>query len=294
MNELITVYIPTHNRSELLNKAVNSVLNQTYNFIELIICDDGSTDNTKETVLEIINKNINSNIRIKYLKNESPKGACFSRNRCISEATGKYITGLDDDDLFTSDRLEVFLTESNKHASTFLCSNILLDDGVNIEPGPTFSGLINHSMMRERNHIGNQIFILTENIKALGGFDEKFPAWQDYELWFRLTARFGPCLRIKNATYIMNIEIERVRITTGSKSHKGFKMFLDKHSGDLSLSNRKNLFIQDKMNRGELVCFYDVLKNLTLNNIFFFAKQELKKIKILTKINRSIKKLKLN
>lgn len=99
IDELISIYIPTHNRIELLKKAINSVLEQTYTNWELIVVNDASTDNTEEYLKKISS----SDSRIRYFTNETPKGACYSRNIAIKNSSGKYITGLDDDDVFTKD-----------------------------------------------------------------------------------------------------------------------------------------------------------------------------------------------
>lgn len=104
-NALISVYIPTHNRSEMLKRAVFSVIKQTYKNVEIIICDDGSSDNTEQVVIALQEKYKN----IRYLKNDTPKGACAARNLGIFEAKGEYITGLDDDDEFSDNRLEELL-----------------------------------------------------------------------------------------------------------------------------------------------------------------------------------------
>ena len=97
---LITVYIPTHNRSILLKRAVDSVLRQTYENFEIIICDDGSSDNTADYLVDLASRDH----RVKFIRNNEPKGACFSRNRCIELAKGEFITGLDDDDEFVENR----------------------------------------------------------------------------------------------------------------------------------------------------------------------------------------------
>lgn len=94
MCELISIYIPTHNRRKLLERAVKSVQQQTYLNIELIIVDDGSSDSTWDYLNDIANKNI------RIFKHEQPLGACAARNLAIKHAKGKFITGLDDDDEF--------------------------------------------------------------------------------------------------------------------------------------------------------------------------------------------------
>ena len=91
-NELISVVIPTYNRGKVIRKSIESVLNQSYKNIELIIIDDGSTDNT-----EFVVKKISDN-RIKYIKLNENKGACYARNIGIKKAKGKYIAFVDSDD----------------------------------------------------------------------------------------------------------------------------------------------------------------------------------------------------
>ena len=90
----ISVYIPTHNRVDLLAVAVGSVLAQEFADFELIVVDDASTDGTAE----FLESAAASDRRIRFIRNDSPCGAPTSRNRAIMEATGNFITGLDDDD----------------------------------------------------------------------------------------------------------------------------------------------------------------------------------------------------
>ncbi|HAY4006682.1 TPA: glycosyltransferase family 2 protein, partial [Escherichia coli] len=101
-NELVSVYIPTHNRVDMLERAIMSVLKQSYPNIEIIVSDDGSQDNTKKIVTSYMQQYSN----IKYVFSSEAKGACHARNLAIAKASGTYITGLDDDDEFTQDRIE--------------------------------------------------------------------------------------------------------------------------------------------------------------------------------------------
>lgn len=99
-NELVSVIIPTYNRANLILQAVKSVLNQTYKNFEIIIVDDGSSDNT-EDVINVIHDN-----RIRYIKHAINKGASAARNTGIREAKGKYIAFQDSDDHWLPDKLE--------------------------------------------------------------------------------------------------------------------------------------------------------------------------------------------
>ena len=97
--DLISVIIPTYNRAHLIKRSAESVLNQTYKNLELIIVDDGSTDNTKEVVDSLNDK------RIVYVKQEN-QGACAARNKGIKLAKGKYIAFQDSDDVWHLNKLE--------------------------------------------------------------------------------------------------------------------------------------------------------------------------------------------
>lgn len=201
MSDKISVYITTHNREKKIIRAVNSVLNQTYQNFEILICDDASTDNTTQVVSALMAKDN----RIKYFKNTKNQGACFSRNVCINSATGKFITGLDDDDEFTYSRLETFLASwSNEYS--FICSNFLevypdkkikhypVDDTITF----TYRDLL------FQNVASNQIFTTTKKIRSINGFDHKVRRLQDWDTWLRLSYAHGKFLRLKSSTYLMN------------------------------------------------------------------------------------------
>ena len=101
-NVLISVVLPTYNRARCLSRSINSVLNQTFSNLELIIVDDGSTDNTRELVESF------SDPRIRYIYQENA-GACAARNHGINEALGTYIAFQDSDDEWRKDKLEIQL-----------------------------------------------------------------------------------------------------------------------------------------------------------------------------------------
>ena len=117
---LTSVYITTYNRVELLKRAVQSVLNQSVQPYEILIVDDNSTDGTQQYLSTLQHKDK----RIKWLKKSKiqPPGPQSSRNLAINSARGFFITGLDDDDYFTPDRL-LTLQKAYKPHYSFVCSN---------------------------------------------------------------------------------------------------------------------------------------------------------------------------
>ena len=100
MKRKVSVIIPTYNREGILGRSIESVLNQTYTEFELIIVDDGSTDNTRQLVENIHDDRIS----YYYVKNNS--GAAAARNYGIERAEGEYIAFQDSDDYWHSDKLE--------------------------------------------------------------------------------------------------------------------------------------------------------------------------------------------
>jgi len=277
---LVTVYMPTHNRGDLIRKAIDSVLNQTYKNIELIICNDGSSDHTSSILEEYSSKDN----RVRYLTNETSKGACFSRNRCIEIARGDFITGIDDDDEFTDKRIEIFLNAFRVMGHSILSASRIYKDQSNEKLGDLFEGKIDIKMLGDANMIGNQLFTKTSYIRSLHGFDANFPAWQDYDMWYRLVKKYGYCFKLSEPTYIFYVDEDRPRITTGSRAHAGYLMFIDKHKASLSKSNFKSLYVQDLINRGQPITFNDLSKHLTYLNLKIFIKYKLKSYYFITRL----------
>lgn len=209
---LVTVYMPTYNRVELLKRAVESVLSQDYRNIELIVVDDNSTDGTHKYLAEIAEKDS----RFRYFINEENSGACVSRNKAIFAAEGEFITGLDDDDYFMPNRISSFLDtwflNEGKLLALYSHFYIKKNNGklkkYNRIPSCSYNDLL------ISNWIGNQIFTKTSSLREIGGFDVNLPVWQDLECWYRLLKykKYDAHLS-DNHTYVVDISHEHERIT---------------------------------------------------------------------------------
>ena len=101
---LVSVIIPTYNRKHILTKAIQSVINQTYQSLELLVIDDGSTDGTEKAVKEF------SDSRIRYFRYECNMGVAAARNVGVREATGEYIAFLDSDDEWLEEKTAAQIT----------------------------------------------------------------------------------------------------------------------------------------------------------------------------------------
>ncbi len=250
--KLVSVIITTHNRSDLLKRAIDSALNQSYKNIELIISDDASSDDTEE----VVKKYMNNYNNIIYRKNEFNKGACYTRNRGIELASGEFITGLDDDDEFESNRIEYFLEKyDDKYA--FLCSNINIKD--KLYEYKMFIGTkeIKFNDLFWYNYVGNQVFIKKDRINALKGFDETLDSAQDLDLWIRILKKYGKALRLNEATYNLYIDHDKPRITTSSKKINGLKSFFSKHRN--YMNNNEEEFYKLKIKYWENNCKYELI-----------------------------------
>ena len=100
LNDKISVIIPTYNRGKSIIQSINSVLEQTYHNLEILIVDDCSTDDTEYLISKI------DDPRVKYIKLKENKGASFARNIGIKIATGKYISFQDSDDIYKNNKIE--------------------------------------------------------------------------------------------------------------------------------------------------------------------------------------------
>jgi len=237
MENLITVYIPTKNRLDLLKRAVNSVLSQTHRPIELIVVSDGSDDGTCDYV-----NGLNENISITLIHNDTSVGACAARNQAIQVAQGQFITGLDDDDIFLPHRLATFLAEWHRQQAKGVHFSCLFDRrivnaGDNVALWDTEAS-VSAEQIVQSNAVGNQVFTTPQRMKDAGGFDPAMPAWQDWDMWVRLIKTGGPAYSIQANTYIMDIshEFERITKKSSEKIIRAAHLFYQKHCqrGDLA------------------------------------------------------------
>lgn len=232
---LITVYITTKNRIELLKRAINSVFEQTYNNVELLIVNDGSTDDTR-SFLNTLSSN-HSNVRVFH--NETSIGACASRNIAIFNSTGKYITGLDDDDEFVETRLDILIKAYDSQYS-FVCSNFI--DRYDSKD------ILSEKLVEDRKYVfddlkiancsASQILTETEKLRDIGGFDPEVKRLQDWDTWFRLSNKFGDFLKLKEPLYIMHHEHEISRVSKSYPFPKALLDFYEKHKGFYSANEK--------------------------------------------------------
>lgn len=244
----VSIYIPTHNRPEFLDRALLSLTTQSMQGFQVLICDDGSSKENKKKISNILHRYKGTFSDLVFFDLEQPKGACYARNLMINAADGEFITGLDDDDEFCNNRLECFFASTELHKYSYLSSGLLVNDGVKKSPFIQVKGATTLDRLLFSNIVGNQVFTRTEYLKALGGFDESFPSWQDYDLWVRLTSQIGPGYKIQDCTYILNTDHEMGRITNSKRVQDGHVKFIEKHATLLNPKQLNSLQVQNLIN----------------------------------------------
>lgn len=247
MNEqfypLISVIIPTYNRIEMLKRAVQSVLKQTYKNYEIIIIDDNSNCDYKSAIKEFHSD------KIRYFRNSKNIGGSLSRNVGIKNAKGKYIAFLDDDDEFVPEKLQLQLSKFKntkfKNLGFVYCLQKCIDDneGVDLK----FKNVkVKGNALKE--HLFKNIaptptiFIKKCILEEINGFKD-LPAGQENDLVFRILKR-GYEVDYVNKVLVITHEHEGERISTNNKKIEAIKkIFREKEPYFylLTISERKEI-----------------------------------------------------
>lgn len=210
---IVSIIIPTYNRENTILRAVNSVINQTYTNWELIIIDDGSTDNTKEIIKPCL---IDKRIIYYYQKN---KGVCAARNYGISKASGEYIALLDSDDEFLERKLELQLKEMLDTNIDFSLSNCFkVFDGQNtkiINVQCSFFPTKNEFLCG-KIPLSASLMVFKKKISYEFLFDEDLPATNDFDFLLRVLTKYK-CIFIKNHVVKIHRTLNYNRISTNYK-----------------------------------------------------------------------------
>jgi glycosyltransferase involved in cell wall biosynthesis len=195
-NPLVSVIIPTFNRPQFLTQAINSVLAQSYTNLEVIIADDGSTDDTPDVIV-----GYGDRVRPLYLPHSGKPSV--GRNAAVQAARGELIAFLDDDDLWLPDKVGRDVDKFGANPKVGLRYGqfrLLFSDGAQSEPiipprhrlsGSIFSELISDCFMSS-----SAVTVRAGLIERCGGFNEAFEIIDEYDVWLKIsqeqTADFEP------------------------------------------------------------------------------------------------------
>lgn len=190
----VSVIIPTYNYGQYIEKSIDSVLSQTYTDFEIIVVDDGSTDNTK-TIIETKYRN-----KVKYFYQEN-KGAPAARNRAARESKGEYLAFLDSDDSFFADNIEKKVAALEKNPTIgmvysdgyCIMGNSIKKSSNNYKlsaAGAKLSGDISLMLLKGYRIESTAAVLRAECFNEVGGFDEEIVGLDDYDLFLRISFNF--------------------------------------------------------------------------------------------------------
>ncbi|MFW6131394.1 MAG: glycosyltransferase family 2 protein [Candidatus Aminicenantaceae bacterium] len=190
---MISVIIPTYNRADFVKEAISSVLEQSYfqahngNRYELLIIDDGSTDETKKVIEFFGNK-------VKYYVQDH-KGVSAARNKGLCLAKGDYIAFLDSDDLWKKDKIKKQRNFMDAFSKVSVCytEEIWIRDGVVVNPKKKhrkYSGWIFDKVLPLCLLSLSSALFRRKIFDDIGVFDEQLPACEDYDFGIRLASKY--------------------------------------------------------------------------------------------------------
>lgn len=185
---MVSVIITTHNRIELLKRAIESVLIQTYKEYECIVVDDASSDGTEEYMVSL------NNPKITYYRilPENSRGGNYARNVGIALAKGEYLAFLDDDDCWFKEKLEKQVAVLEKNLDVGLVYCWYIKDYIQENRQEKYKqklmmrGDMSKKIFAEIMTITSCVLVRREIVERVGGFDEKLGFWQEYDFCIRV------------------------------------------------------------------------------------------------------------
>lgn len=247
---LISVVIPVHNQEKCICDCLNSIVNQTYRKIEIILVDDASTDKT----CEIVKRKFPG---VRVLRLPERKGAQYARNQGIKEAKGKWIAFQDSDDLWYPFRLSSQVRKLRKYdynKGIFLYSEADFYDIVKKQAAHTRWITLNkrkpyESALKKTQGVMFQSLLVSKKaLKNIGLLDENVQAYQEFDATLSLCKSGLRPIKIRYPLFQYNIYPIGTISSDKKKSHEGYKYIIEKYKDDILTYGGKKLLEEQKRN----------------------------------------------
>lgn len=248
MQYKVSVIIPTYKRSDFLQRAVDSILNQTYKNVEVIVVDDNEPDSEYRKMTEENMRKYDKDERVRYIKNEKNLGGALSRNVGIKNATGEYITFLDDDDVYLPKKIENqlnFMVKNNLEMSfTDVRIHNMNDKLVDYREHSYVKSWSNEELLKQ--HIMHHLtptatyMYKKEAIEKIGGFEQS-KVGQEFRLMLKSIERGLRIGYLEEANVIQYVH-DRERISVGPNKMNNEKQIFElkkKYFNKLSFRQRQ-------------------------------------------------------
>ena len=245
---LVSVIIPTYSRPTTLDRAINSVLEQTYENVEAIVVDDNNPGTEARSLTEHLMLKYKSEPKVKYIQHEFNKNGSAARNTGVRNSNGVYIAFLDDDDIFLPNKVEKQVEKMESLSEDWgACYTAFYTQKKELH---RIKSTINDegnvylkALMRELGIAGGSNLLLKRSIfDELNGFDESFRRYQDVEFILRLSRKYKIAYVPEYALVIVsgierNVKIDYEEIS--KRYIETFKSFID----ELSPSDKQKFYI---------------------------------------------------
>ena len=186
---LVSVVVPSYNRAALLKRTLRAILAQQFTDLEVLVVDDGSTDDTGTIAAA-------ADPRVMVIRNQQPAGVSTARNRGIAAARGEWIAFCDDDDLWSPHKLIRQLKAAEQAGADWAyAGDVNVDEHLRVlsgGPPPDPEAVV--ALMPRWNPLasgGSNVLVRSRLLAAVGGFDPGLRRTEDWDLWIRI-ARTGP------------------------------------------------------------------------------------------------------
>ena len=185
----VSVVIPVYNAEATLEATLRSVVDQTYRDFEIVICDDGSRDRSREMAREILAASPIVSWQILHL---GGFGAGGTRNQGIAQCRGEFIAFLDDDDAWEPEKLALCVQALDRESLDLVCHAETWMDEKGRCSVRRYSDLFDRdqpaivSLMRNNPFSTSAVVVRRDRLEQSGGFDETLPSAEDYDLWIQL------------------------------------------------------------------------------------------------------------
>lgn len=263
---LVTVFMAAFNGEAYIEKAIQSVLNQSFTDFELLIINDGSTDRTVDIVRQFTDP------RVRLVHNDSNQGLTFTRNRGIEEAKGTYIAILDCDDIAMPDRLKAQTVFLGSHPEIAMCGGqgiMINTHGIQVGNLNVLAGHKNMSpeLAFQNIFINSTLMIKRSAMIEAGGYRDYSPA-EDYDLSYRISLRH-PVANLNEVLVAYRIHGNNISTVQDKKAVSAVLRIIENIHTNLGIPTNENLirihhdYLSYRFSSGnskEFLPFFEALK----------------------------------
>jgi glycosyltransferase involved in cell wall biosynthesis len=278
---LVSIIIPTYNRASRIITTLDSVLNQTYQNIEVIVVDDGSTDNTDNVLNEYKQKAIQKHITLKYIK-QNNAGAPVARNNGFRNSKGEYVVFFDSDDIMLPNRIEeqisIILLEKSDCCACGFYKNSKQKQYI-----PSITKNVLYSFLKAKLSGSTQSWMFKKSlVLQINGYDESLQCRQDFDIVFRILTQNPKISIVLKPLSIFVAHNDDLRIMNLFKNNiLGYNAKIKYHSKiiDYFILNRKNRLLFTEIHNccsDTILSLSSVKYSLVIKEYFNFLKRNRK------------------